>query len=74
MTATIGKLVRMTNQIAEELGHQQGANAAHATADHLRRFWDPRMREQIVAHLDAGGEGLSAAGRDAVALLRRGGP
>lgn len=73
MSATLDKLVRMANQIAEEFDHQQGANAAQATWDHLWHFWDPRMRAQIVAHLDAGGAGLSETSRTAVALLRGGG-
>ncbi len=72
MSGTLDKLVRMVNQIAAELEHQQGANAAAATWDHLWHFWDPRMRAQIVAHLDAGGAGLSRTGRDAVVLLRTG--
>jgi formate dehydrogenase subunit delta len=71
MTATIDKLVRSVNQIAVELGHQQSGDAAPAaTCDHLSRSWDPGMRRQIIARLDDGGEGLSEAGRQAVALLR----
>ena len=62
------KLVRMANQIAAEFEHQQGANAADATWDHLWHFWDPRMRAAIVAHLGAGGDGL---GDTAAAAVRR---
>ena len=72
MSGTLDKLVRMANQIAEEFEHQQGANAAKATWDHLWHFWDPRMRAQIVAHLDAGGVGLRPTCREAVAHLRSG--
>lgn len=72
MSGTLDKLVRMANQIAEEFEHQQGANAARATWDHIWHFWDPRMREQIVAHLDAGGAGLRPSTREAVTLLRTG--
>lgn len=70
MTGTLDKLIRMANQIAAELEHQQGANAAMATWDHLWHFWDPRMRAQIVAHLDAGGAGLNETSRAGVAMLR----
>lgn len=70
MTPETAKLVRMANQIATEFTHQQGGNAARATWDHLWHFWDPRMRDGIVAVLDAGGEGLNAVAREAVALLR----
>lgn len=70
MTAETEKLVRMANQIATEFTHQQGDNAARATWDHLRHFWDPRMRDGIIAVLDAGGAGLNAVAREAVTLLR----
>jgi len=29
-----------------------------AIADHLEKFWDPRMRSLIIAHLETGGAGL----------------
>jgi formate dehydrogenase subunit delta len=38
-------------------------------ADHLVKFWDPRMRKAIVAHLADGGGGLDPAVRKAVASL-----
>jgi len=41
-----------------------------AAAQHLRSFWDPRMRREIVAHLAGkGGEGLNEIARDAVRTL-----
>jgi len=71
MSGTVAKLIRMANQIAEELSHQQGANAPAATWDHLWHFWDPRMCDQIIAHLEGGGAGLSAVAHEAVAMLKR---
>jgi len=70
MSNTLDKLVRMANQIAEEFEHQQGANAARATRDHIQHFWDPDMRTRIVAYLDSSGAGLRPTCRDAVAGLR----
>ena len=70
MSGTLDKLVRMANQIAAEFEHQQGANAAAATWDHLWHFWDPSMRAQIVALLDTGGAELSVTARAAVTLLQ----
>ncbi len=64
---TLDKLVYMANQIAREFAGQRPHEAAEATWDHLWHFWDPRMREMIVAHLHAGGEGLSDIARAAVA-------
>jgi formate dehydrogenase subunit delta len=43
------KLRRMANQIAanfEATGHD---NAVLATADHINKFWDPRMKAEIFA-------------------------
>jgi formate dehydrogenase subunit delta len=48
--------------------------AASAVESHLSRFWDPRMRRQIIEHFAAGGEGLSDISRAAVLLLAAEGP
>ena len=45
------------------------AEAAKGVANHLKRFWDPRMRRQIVAHYREGGVGLKDVSRSAVGLL-----
>lgn len=68
--STTDQLVYMANQIARELGSQCPDRPVAATRDHIRQFWDPRMRQMIVAYLDRGGEHLSDTARDAVALLR----
>jgi formate dehydrogenase subunit delta len=43
--------------------------AAKNVASHLKRFWDPRMRREIVAHYREGGAGLDDIARSAVAML-----
>ena len=68
----IHHLVTMANQIADffKTSNPDRAEAVAATAQHLRSFWDPRMRREIVAHLAAkGGEGLNEIARDAVRAL-----
>jgi formate dehydrogenase subunit delta len=45
------------------------AVAAEGVRFHITRFWDPRMRREIVAHASAGGEGLTPTARSAVLLL-----
>ena len=62
---TLEKLIYMANQIAREFAGQRPRDAAEATWDHLWHVWDPRMRAMIVAHLAAGGEGLSDVAKDA---------
>ena len=46
-------LVRMANQIAANFGSLPAADAAAETADHMQRFWEPRMREGLVKNAGA---------------------
>lgn len=59
----------MANQIGRFFAHE-GARAPLSIAGHIRAFWDPRMRAGILSHLDAGGEGLDPAVREALEGLR----
>ncbi len=52
------RLVYMANQIGTFFMTQHGKDPAVGIADHLRKFWDPRMRKAIIAHAAAGGAGL----------------
>jgi formate dehydrogenase subunit delta len=65
------RLVYMANQIARFFAAQPHDQAVAGIADHIARFWDPRMRQHIRAHLAAGGAGLDALTREAVARLTR---
>jgi len=60
----------MANQIGKFFVSQGADKAATAVADHLRKFWDPRMRAAIIAHVEAGGAGLDPSVREAVDKLR----
>ena len=62
------RLVVMANQIAGFFA-AQGAGAEAATADHIAKNWDPRMRAGIRAHVEAGGAGLDAVALAAVKSL-----
>jgi formate dehydrogenase subunit delta len=48
------KLVYMANQIGKFFVSQGHDKAAAGIAEHIAKFWDPRMRATIMAHLDAG--------------------
>ncbi len=51
------KLVKMANQIAAFFAADPDRKAAvDGVASHLKRFWEPRMRREILALLDRGGE------------------
>jgi formate dehydrogenase subunit delta len=63
----IEQLIKMANQIADNLVFQD--DAAERTADHLRRFWAPSMRQQLLDYNVAGGAGLKPAARAAVQRL-----
>jgi formate dehydrogenase subunit delta len=65
-----GRLVYMANQIGKFFQSQVHDQAVAGVADHIKKFWDPRMLTGIYAHLDAGGADLDPNVREAIALLK----
>ena len=59
------KMVMMANQIATFFKTQPGADQADRVADHIKDFWEPRMRDQLQTYLAQGGDGLDQLVRDA---------
>ena len=47
------RLAYMANQIGRFFAHQSEEQAVASINDHIRKFWDPRMRKQILDQLDA---------------------
>jgi formate dehydrogenase subunit delta len=68
---TSEKLVYMANQIGKFFASQGPGQAVPSTAEHIRKFWDPRMRAAIFAHLDNGGASLDPAVREAIESLQK---
>jgi len=68
----LDNLVHMANRIGAFFAPQPDREAALAgVAEHLRKFWDPRMRRQLLAAIDTGDAGaLSDLVREAVARHR----
>jgi formate dehydrogenase subunit delta len=67
----IERLVRMANDIGNFFkAEPDRAVAVDGVALHLKRFWDPRMRKEIVAYVDRGGAELMDLVREAVLKLR----
>jgi formate dehydrogenase subunit delta len=64
------KLVYMANQIGKFFASQGTEQATTGTAEHIKKFWDPRMRAAIFAHLDQGGVGLDPNVRAALEKLK----
>jgi formate dehydrogenase subunit delta len=70
----VERLVAMVNDIAAFFAGDAGPDAPAAVAHHLRRFWEPRMRSQIIAAYrddPSSLKNLSDAGRSAIAELAK---
>ena len=64
---TTKHLVHMANQVATFFASYPEGEAIESTANHLKSFWDPRMRREIEAHLaEKAGSGLSHIAMEAV--------
>jgi formate dehydrogenase subunit delta len=63
------KLVYMANQIGKFFATQGEEKAVVGIADHIRKFWEPRMRTAILAYHETGGAGLNPLVNKAVASL-----
>jgi formate dehydrogenase subunit delta len=68
----IDHLVTMANQIGTFFAsYPDREEASTEIASHLKRFWAPRMRQQLYAHIDAhGGADLAPLVRDAIEAHR----
>ena len=64
------KLVRMANEIGTFFAHKPAEAAQAAIADHLRKFWDPRMRAQLSQSVASGEARLHPNVHQAVINLR----
>ncbi len=63
-------LVKMANNIGQFFSAEPDTEAAiGGVADHLKRFWELRMRLAIIKHYQTGGAGLSVISKAAVARL-----
>jgi formate dehydrogenase subunit delta len=65
------KLAYMANQIGKFFAHQPHDKAVASIADHLRRFWDPRMRATILGQYDSVKSQLDPLVQQAVEQLRK---
>ena len=66
----IENLVYMINQIESFYRSEPDhAAAVEGIRNHVRRFWEPRMRKAIIAHLETGGAGLGELSAEAVKRL-----
>ena len=71
VTSTSEKLVRMANQIATFFHSKPREEGIAGVAEHINKFWEPRMRRQMFEMIDAGGEGFDELVIAASARIRR---
>ncbi len=69
--AGIAKIVRMANQIGTFFQSKPHEEGVAGVAEHINKFWEPRMRRHFFEVFDAGGEGLLPIVKDAAAMIRR---
>lgn len=63
-------LVDMANDIAQYFAFDnEHGEAVNSVATHLRKFWEVRMRKEIIAYVKHDGKGLDPLARDAVVKL-----
>ena len=62
-------MVHMANQIALFFASYPKEEAVAGVADHLQKFWEPRMRKQITEYVEHGGSGLHELAFEAVKRL-----
>ncbi|QJR09302.1 hypothetical protein DSM104443_00340 [Usitatibacter rugosus] len=62
-------LVKMANQISQFFESQEPGQAPAGIAEHIKKFWDPRMRRAIGEYVRSGGDGLRPDAARAVKLL-----
>jgi formate dehydrogenase subunit delta len=65
------KLVYMANQIGRFFASQTREDAVAGIAEHIMKFWDPRMRRTMLAHLDEQAAALDPPVRAAMERLKQ---
>jgi formate dehydrogenase subunit delta len=70
MSLTAPAEIRMINNIAAHFGYLHTEQAASAVADHIRRFWDPRMKERLLLLVASDTSDLDPVSIAAAGLLR----
>jgi formate dehydrogenase subunit delta len=63
-------MVHMANQIAIFFASYPREEAVAGVSDHFKKFWEPRMRRQIVEYVAQGGSGLHEIAVEAVKRLQ----
>jgi formate dehydrogenase subunit delta len=71
VAAGVAKIVRMANQIGTFFESKPRELGVAGVAEHINKFWEPRMRRHFFEVVDAGGEGLKPIVLEASKTIRR---
>lgn len=69
--AILAKHVRMANQIATFFASKPREEGIAGVAEHINKFWEPRMRRHLFELVDGGGDGLHELVLAAAGSIRR---
>ena len=64
------RIILMANQIGDFFAPYPSERRAEGIRNHLRTYWDPRMRAALLAYIDEGGEKLREHVIEGALLLR----
>lgn len=67
----IAKIIRMANQIGTFFLSKPHDEGVAGVAEHINKFWEPRMRRHFFEVVDSGGAGLMPIVLEAAASVRR---
>jgi formate dehydrogenase subunit delta len=68
----LDRLITMANQIGDFFAPYPPERRAEGIRNHLRTYWDPRMRADLLAYIEAGGDGLKSSVVEGALLLKSG--
>lgn len=62
--------IRLINKVVVHFGYLPTEQAVTEVADHVRKFWDPRMKRRLLELVDSEPSDLEPVALAAAALLR----
>jgi formate dehydrogenase subunit delta len=62
--------IRLINKVVVHFGYLPTERAATEVADHVRKFWDPRMKRRLFELVDSEASDFEPVALAAAALLR----
>lgn len=65
------RLMRMANQIGQFFLSKPPAEGVAGVAEHINKFWEPRMRRRFLELAETGGGDLLPIVREALPAIRR---